>query len=236
MHKSVVTIAAISALAVLSGAASAATVGSGYLDATFVGPYGPAGFIATGVGTAHVTTGTPATSSDTATMLDFQSYNFAFVEKGVPFIGGVVGFTNGTIKTDTGFSGITMLATTTSDDPDFVQMLPNVFALNNTNNLDDNTPEQNADVLYYVNRPDIPSLRVLEGETGYIQAIFEFGSLDLVGWGNILTPHTAFLTATPYEPVDDDFSIAPVPLPAGLPLLASAASLLAFAGYRRRRV
>ena len=34
--------------------------------------------------------------------------------------------------------------------------------------------------------------------------------------------------------MDDDFSIAPVPLPAGLPLILGAAGLLGLAGFRRK--
>ncbi len=66
---------------------------------------------------------------------------------------------------------------------------------------------------------------MFEGKTGFLRALFEFNSLDLVGFGEVLTPDVAFLT-------DDPFSPAPVPLPAALPMLAGAFGLL---GLVRRR-
>jgi hypothetical protein len=107
--------------------------------------------------------------------------------------------------------------------------------LTNSPNLVGNTPEQDADFIYFTNRPDLGSFRVLENSTALVEVILQFNSLDLIGFGNVLTPQTGFLTASAFDPVDSDFSIAPVPVPAALPLLGSAFGLFGLVRLRRRR-
>lgn len=209
--------------------ASAAT-----LTGVFVDPVGGEDLVVSGVGQNVIRTGVSLEQSGLATILRFDPEEGVPEVRGQTFVGGVLGFRNGTIRSDTGFSRVTLEATTESGDPDFNQVLRQSIFLLNTDNFDTNTPEQNADVLYLGNRLELGGFRVLEGETGLIEALFEFNSLDLIGFGRVLTPTTAFLTSSPFTPVDADFSVAPVPVPAALPLIVGAFGMLGIAGFRRR--
>lgn len=211
--------------------ASAAT-----LTGVFVDPLTNPASVVSGVGNNVLRFGTPAPGETFPSILRFDPVDGEIAEvKGQTFVGGVVGFRNGTINTNTGIAGVKLEATTVSDNPEFDQVLREWIFLSNTNNLETNTPEQNADVFYWGDRPELGGFRVLEGATGFVQALFEFNSLDLIGFGEILTPDVAFLTDSPFTPVDDDFTIAPVPLPAGLPLAIAAFGMLGAAGLRRAR-
>lgn len=213
-----------------TGGATAAT-----LSGVFVDPVGPVGLVVSGVGSNVIRTGEPGEGEEFPTILRFDPEDSVPEVRGQTFVGGIVGFRNGTIVTDTGFSSVTLRATTQSDNADFNQILNERIVLLNTTNLETNTAEQNADVFYWGDRSELGGFRVLEGETGFVEALFEFNSLDLVGFGNVLTPSVAFLTESAFAAVDPEFSVAPVPVPGALPLLAGAFGLLGMVRTRRPR-
>ena len=115
----------------------------------------------------------------------------------MPFVAGTLAFGNGTIELDTGLTDITLAARSFSPDPDFDQIMKTqILDSSNSTNSDNNTAEQNADGIYWNNYVDLGTLRVLEGEVGIVEVIFAFNSLDLIGFGKVLTPTTAFCSTT----------------------------------------
>lgn len=194
--------------------ATAQNIGSGEIEGIFVNPEQRSDLVASGIGTDTVTTGTPAVNSF-ATGLQFIGIDFDDQIQGETFVAGLIDYTNGTTVGGS-FRSIDIQITSTSDDPIFQQVLLEPLSFDITTNLDTNTPEQNADTLFFANRPELGGFRVFEEESGQVEVLAEFNSLDLIGFGNVRTPAVAFVTADPFAPVDQSFSTVPLPLPIGL--------------------
>lgn len=79
---------------------------------------------------------------------------------------------------------------------DFNQSLTELLTLIVTANT--GTPEQNADTLFFSSFPEFGSFRVLEGETGSVELLGSFGSLNLTGFGSVVSGSgTGFVDPTP---------------------------------------
>lgn len=210
--------------------ASAAPIGSGTVSGTFQNPVGGNNLVVSGVGTSSVSTGVPFGNSF-QTSLNFSAMPFVDQPKGERFVAGMLEYTNG--STDCcSFREIDLELISSSVDPDFQQSLIDTLTFNITTNLDTNTDEQNADTVFFASRPDFGGFRVFEEATGVIQILAEFNSLELRGFGDVLTPNVAFLTEDPFAPVDPGFSAIPLP---GAFVMAITSVALFGAGALRRR-
>ncbi|WP_287717403.1 MULTISPECIES: choice-of-anchor K domain-containing protein [unclassified Microcystis] len=64
----------------------------------------------------------------------------------------------------------------------------------------DITPEQEADILYFPNRPELGSFRIYENSTGTVEFLGRFGSLELAGFGNAISGGFVYPTIDPNAP------------------------------------
>ena len=213
-------------LSAFGTAAQSQVAGSGTISGVFENPQPFEGgdLVVTGVGTSVFTTGIPFSESDFSTGLAFTPLDFVDQIQGESFVAGFIDYTNGT--TDGGSaSSVELVLNAFSDDDLFVQMLVEPIRFLVTTNSTANTPEQNADVIFFDNRPELGGFRVLEGETAQVEVLVAFNSLDLVGFGEVLTPETGFVSEDPLAEVPRAFSV--VPAPGALWLLVSALLLAA---------
>jgi hypothetical protein len=143
-------------------------------------------------------------NNDTSNYVEFTPENFNNVQKGETFVLGYFSYFNG----DWWAMGNIVSATATlqmvsnSADTDFDnQTLTEHFSMLVT--PDDPDPVLNADFFYFTNHPEYGSFRVFEDQVGIVQILGKFGSLDPVGFGQVLTPNTAF--------VDPGIELKPTP-------------------------
>ncbi len=95
---------AVAALALACVVAQFQGAEAATLSGVFINPIGPPDLVVSGVGSNVIRTGVPTTGAIFPTILRFDpSYEVPEV-RGRRFVGGVIGFRNGTIMADTGFS------------------------------------------------------------------------------------------------------------------------------------
>lgn len=135
-------------------------------------------------------------------LLRFVGSNFVEQAKGEPFVAGKLFFNNGVSWSGatgtTNVKSVQLEIASASADPDFQQMLPlavNIVTTPNTGN-----PEADADFIYFRDRPDLGSFRVLEGEATDVEIVMEFNSLHLLGFGAVGDPSRGFVSPTIPEP------------------------------------
>lgn len=135
--------------------------------------------------------------------LTFEGASFEDAEIGETIVLGTLSYKNGTLTisgliTDSTYtSNLTISSDSTVLTPfDFNQSFTELLTLITTPNI--GTPEQNADILFFSNLPELGSFRVLEGETGTVELFGTFGSLSLTGFGAVVSgPGTGFVDPTP---------------------------------------
>lgn len=115
-----------------------------------------------------------------------------------------------------------------SFDSDFSWQLPIEIAIDSSPNQDsEGNPlslELAADYIYFSMFPEFGSLRVFEGEEGTVEILAEFNSLHFKGFGEVLTPDTAFLIST---------SLTTIPVPATVWFFGT--GLVGLAGMARNK-
>ncbi len=121
---------------------------------------------------------------------------------------------------------LTMASSSDNADFDGFSFTEDVF-FDTTQNVNDD-PYLDADFVYFIDHPELGSFRVLEGYSATIEILGEFGSLELVGFGDVLTPDTGYWYPGT-DPFDPD---ATIPTPSAMLLLGSGVSCLA--AIRRR--
>ena len=123
---------------------------------------------------------------------------------------------------------VTLTMASSSDDADFdgFSFAEDVFIETTPNDNED--PYLDADFVYFIDHPELGSFRVLEGYSATIEILGKFGSLELVGFGDVLTPDTGYWYPGT-DPFDPD---ATIPAPSAMLLLGSGVSCLA--AIRRR--
>lgn len=132
---------------------------------------------------------------------------FESLQRYEEFVVGTLTYTNNESLSGTGIAQIDVVFDTISDDPIFQQTETLTVERVTTRNLSGNTSEQNADFLRILGMPELGSFHVLEGQTGSVELLAEFGSLNFTGFGETLTPTTAFVNENATTPVSDDFSL-----------------------------
>ena len=136
----------------------------------------------------------------------FEGASFNDAEIGETIVLGTLSYENGIVLSLFGNSNplpdfYTSNLTISSNSPnltpfDFNQSLTELLTLVVTPNT--GTPEQNADTLFFSSFPELGSFRVLEGETGSVELLGSFGSLNLTGFGSVVSGSgTGFVDPTP---------------------------------------
>jgi len=186
-------------------------VGSGFSTGTFVAS-APCDFCA-GLGTSTFRWGDPVPGS-------FQ-HQFTFVgvnpfttSVGSPFNVGVLTFGNGA-NLGQNPEWVDLAVETHSTDPVFDNEMTIRVNFYGTVNTDDRLASADyVSVQEFPNNIGPGAFRVFEDQAGAVYLKAVIGSLDLVGFGEVLTPETAFLTAT-----TDPNDLTPVPEPSTVLLL-----------------
>lgn len=92
----------------------------------------------------------------------------------------------------------------------FNQSLSELISLVTTPNI--GTPEENADIIFFPNLPNLGRFRVLEGQSATVELLGEFGSLNLIGFGRVLSgSDTGFV-----EPISVPVSVPESSSPLGI--------------------
>ncbi|MEM6798694.1 MAG: choice-of-anchor K domain-containing protein, partial [Planctomycetota bacterium] len=154
--------------------------------------------------------------------LAFSSGGFVEQPQGETFVAGLLEFTNGDTFRGTEVPSVTLTLETMSDEPAFVQTLEVQIGIVTTFSRFGvlNTPENQADFIYFPAQPELGSFRVFEGETATVEVLAEFNSLELSGFGEVSDPSVSFVSP----------SIGEIPEPASVSLIAMG---LAVSGRRR---
>jgi hypothetical protein len=134
----------------------------------------------------------------------FDGTSFENVQVGQTFVLGTLSYKNGIGFIDGGLPGrigasytseLAVSSSSSTTTPfDFNQILTEQIRLELTPNfllvdgvIFDATPEQQADILYFPNRPELGSFRIYENSTGTVEVLGRFGSLELAGFGNAIS-------------------------------------------------
>jgi hypothetical protein len=115
---------------------------------------------------------------------------------GEDFVLGTFTYTNGLVfGSGVGSTYTTNLTISTNSPfaiPDLNNSLTALLFLSATENS--GTPEQNADIIVFPNNSEFGGFRIFEGQTATVELLGRFGSLDLVGFGRVLSePGTGFV-------------------------------------------
>lgn len=154
------------------------------------------------------------------TGLSYTSVLFDLLPQGETFVAGSLEFSNGVSFLGSEAPSVTLTLESISDDIGFTQTLEVPISLVTTVNND--SPEESADFIFFTERPELGSFRVFEGETTSVEVLAEFNSLDLIGFGAVLDPSVGF--------VSDSIG---VPEPSGITISLIAASLITIRVRRR---
>ncbi len=175
------------------GLAAATITGSGTISGTFENPT-PACQAAPGVPDTTITqcagvgTGTITWSYPLGTLpgqLSFTGGTFAGVAKGQEFVAGLLYYFNGSTASGTSINSATLQLISTSPEAQFNQTLVEPIRIHGTINYGV-SPEQDADYIYFPNHPEMGSFRVFENASATVEIRAKFGSLDLVGFGDVV--------------------------------------------------
>lgn len=159
--------------------------------------------------------------------LTFISNGFSGQAKGESFVAGILWFHNGRSISGTNPDSVQFGLNSSSSDRDFNQNLTIEIAIDSSPNQDDNgnplSEELAADYIYFPMFPEFGRLRVFEGESGSVEILAEFNSLHFKGFGEVLTPDTAFLNS----------SLTTIPVPAAVWFFGT--GLLGLIGISRKK-
>ena len=125
----------------------------------------------------------------------FDGTSFENVQVGQTFVLGTLSYKNGLGFIGGHTSELAVSSSSSTTTPfDFNQILTEQIRLDITYNfllvdgvIFDATPEQQADILYFPNRPELGSFRIYENSTGTVEVLGRFGSLELAGFGNAIS-------------------------------------------------
>ena len=208
------------------------STGSPWTDADFISPdsgigYGSMTFAA---GTQSVAFSVTPSSSGANNSISFAPNNSADITaRGQEFLLGTFSFTNGDFWAGTGYEDHRFSFSLTTDSTDSLfdgQVFSDVLALTITRGLA-GTPEENADLIHFENRPDLGSVRVYERQNGP-----NTGTIEFYGVIGSLIP-TRF--ANPQGGAFWNSSVTPplaVPEPGTMLLLGS--GLIGLVAFRKR--
>lgn len=146
------------------------------------------------------------------TGLSYTAALFDLLPQGETFVAGTLEYSNGAGFLGSTVPSVTLTLESFSDDIGFTQTLDIPITLVTTINND--SPEESADFIFFSDRPELGSFRVFEGESTSVEVLAEFNSLDLIGFGEVSDPTVGFVSN----------SIG-VPEPSGGIILLVAASL-----------
>lgn len=146
--------------------------------------------------------------------LSFSGNTFSGQAQGETFAAGTLSFGNGVSWADSNPETVELKVESFGDSLDFSQQLFGEIEIFSTPNQDGNGNPLSqvvaADLIYFTEEfKEFGAFRVFEGEVGTVELLYEFNSLHFKGFGEVLTPDTAFLTS----------SITVLPVPATLWLL-----------------
>ena len=150
--------------------------------------------------------------------LSFSSGGFENQQRGETFVAGHLEYSNEENLGGTSVPSVSLTLSSLSENPEFNQSLEIPISIVTVPN--DGDIEANADFIFFTNRPELGSFRVLEGETTSVEVLAEFNSLDLIGFGEIADSSVGFLS----------FSVS-VPEPSTLAFIALSIGM----GLSRRR-
>ena len=232
----------ILAVFLCSGLAAPIT-GSVTISGTFVSPT-PAciappntepvpGAECSGVGTANLIWG-DSTGAGLNNSFSFNGGSFTNVARGQTFVAGLLCYHNGVSYDASEITSIVIRMVSASSTEQFNnQILTEPVLIVTTENGPD--AEASADYIYFPNHPELGSFRIYEEQSATVQILAKFGSLDLVGFGDVVTdplhpdsnPAAGFVNAS-VTPLDS------VPEPSTLVLLG--AGVIALVGGHARRL
>jgi len=145
-----------------------------------------------GIGTNQLNFSFPSFDSN---FFKFDGTSFENVQVGQTFVLGTLSYKNGLGFIGGHTSELAVSSSSSTTTPfDFNQILTEQIRLELTPNfllvdgvIFDATPEQQADILYFPNRPELGSFRIYENSTGTVEVLGRFGSLQLAGFGNAIS-------------------------------------------------
>jgi len=162
-----------------------------------------------------------------ANNLSFEGNGFYDQAKGETFVAGTINYTNGVAFIGSSPNSVMLSIVSSSEFSGFSQQLFIDIVIDSSPNSDSNgnplSEELAADYIYFPMFPEFGSLRVFEGESGSVEILAEFNSLHFKGFGEVLTPGTAFVSS----------SLTTIPVPAAVWFFGS--GLLGLIGMRRRK-
>jgi|GEM_PF-2652963 len=130
--------------------------------------------------------------------LDGRTFDESDVEFGNTYVIGQLTVQNGIWWTDTYYSNpvITIAMETFSANPTYNGLGFVQDALYRGTPNVNNNPYLDADFIYFYEFPEFGSFRILEGYSGAVEILGRFGSLELAGFGEVLTPDTAYVSSS----------------------------------------
>jgi PEP-CTERM motif len=215
-------------------AARAGVVGSGSIDGVFQNPSptclgatnsSTTGPQCSGAGTGTLTWGDSVGLNTGVNTFSFTGGTFSNVPQGQTFVAGLLYYYNGSSFAGTEITTVTLQMTSASGTALFNnQLLNEPIRIVATPNLGV-SQDADADFIFFPNHPSLGSFRVFEGASATVQILASFGSLDLAGFGNVVSD--------PNHPDSDPSkgfvnpSVEAIPEPSTLALFGGALVLLA---------
>ena len=173
----------------------AETIGSGTISGVFANPTpvcvnptdtGGGGVQCSGTGTSMLTWGDSTAFVTGPNKVAFSGGSFSNVTQGETFVAGLLYYFNGTTVPGTSIDSVNLVLTSSSATPEFNnQVLNEPILIIRTANTGISLIGD-ADFIYFPNHPELGSFRVFEGAAASVQILAKFGSLDLVGFGQIV--------------------------------------------------